>query len=170
MTRHVQQGRDFDVSTAWRSGMYKSFTLVSFVGLRRKIISHSVKLAIITKPPQVTFSLTEGDTQSSIYPSTNLRNMHVQTTILSMLAIPYLATAWTLQLGGDVWDGKGNQNCKGGFFHRKGEILSWDRAFISDCCVHLYQDAKCSHQVGYSCKDWDKTLGQTVGSFAVSDC
>jgi hypothetical protein len=100
---------------------------------------------------------------------TNITSMHIQN-LLALAALPSLISAWTLQLGGDVWDGKSNQGCKGDFTHVNGQMLSWDRSFFSDCCVHLYADHKCSHQVGISCPDWKKTLSQTVGSFKVTDC
>ncbi|KAF2730995.1 hypothetical protein EJ04DRAFT_514903 [Polyplosphaeria fusca] len=79
------------------------------------------------------------------------------------------ASAWTLVLANRVWDGTGNKGCTPATTPA-GSTLDWDRAWLSDCCVHLYNDASCSSQVGYSCKDWKKTTSQRISTFKVTNC
>ncbi|EMD67881.1 hypothetical protein COCSADRAFT_294188 [Bipolaris sorokiniana ND90Pr] len=90
----------------------------------------------------------------------------------TIMLLPAFATAihaWTLVLGGQVFDGKGNRGCSR-VTANAGSRLDWDRAILSSCCVHLYSDAGCSKQNGYSCSDWEKNLGQNVRAFKVTDC
>jgi hypothetical protein len=90
----------------------------------------------------------------------------------SIILLPFLPTAinaWTLVLGGQVFDGTGNRGCSR-VTANAGSRLDWDRATFSDCCVRLYSDSGCGTQVGYSCSDWEKNLGQNVRGFKVTSC
>lgn len=81
-----------------------------------------------------------------------------------------LVNGWVLTLNKQVWDGSGNKGCTGNFKYGKGQLLEWDRAWYSTCCIHLYADGKCDKEVGYSCGSWKKTLSQTVESFKIDSC
>ncbi|KAF2013579.1 hypothetical protein BU24DRAFT_424579 [Aaosphaeria arxii CBS 175.79] len=85
---------------------------------------------------------------------------------IALLAVaPAAINAWTLTLGGNVWNGKGDRDCKASVT-AKGKALDWANAWYSSCCLHLYNDAGCTNQVGYSCNDWKKTLSQPVKAVA----
>ncbi|CAG8791198.1 16662_t:CDS:1, partial [Dentiscutata erythropus] len=87
--------------------------------------------------------------------------------ILLILSLMTQSFAWTLTLGGKVYDGNTNQDCTAAF-GKTGTQLDWTRKLFSGCCVRLYPDSACKkQQIGYSCKDWKKTLSQNVGSFKV---
>lgn len=92
--------------------------------------------------------------------------------LIPLLALTPMAlvSGWDLVLDKQVWNGGGDQGCTGGFKYGNGELLEWDRAWYSTCCIHLYKDGKCKTQVGYSCASWKKTLDQTVESFKVDSC
>lgn len=92
--------------------------------------------------------------------------------VITLLALTPmgLVDGWVLTLNKQVWNGEGDKGCTGGFKYGDGQLLEWDRAWYSDCCLHLYQDGKCKTQVGYSCGSWKKTLDQTVESFSVDSC
>jgi len=124
----------------------------------------------VNDPPKTPYTIKQPTKHPQHQNKTPLMmQLHVAFTF-ALATLPSLISGWTLQLGKDVWDGKGNKKCTGGFTHGKGEKMSWDRAIFSGCCIHMHADEKCGHEVGYSCKDWDKKLGQTVKSFVVTNC
>ena len=67
--------------------------------------------------------------------------------ILSFLSVQTFA--WTLVLGGSVFDGRRNRACTRKFA-AKGSYLSWERGFFEDCCIRLYSGSSCSNQIGFS--------------------
>ncbi|GBC04662.1 hypothetical protein RclHR1_00580027 [Rhizophagus clarus] len=88
--------------------------------------------------------------------------------ILSLISVQ--AFAWTLTLGGKVFDGTDNLTCTA-VTAFSGSQLSWKRGFFEDCCVRLHSDSLCStQQVGFSCEDWSKVLGQDINAFQVTNC
>ncbi|KAK1753304.1 hypothetical protein QBC47DRAFT_388174 [Echria macrotheca] len=89
--------------------------------------------------------------------------------LLTILSLTTAASAWTFTFSGGVRDGKGNKGCTG-ITHSKGQTFEWDRAFLSDCCIHLYDDNHCGNEVGFSCSDWKKTSSRDLYSFKVTNC
>ncbi|CAB4397222.1 unnamed protein product [Rhizophagus irregularis] len=88
--------------------------------------------------------------------------------ILSLISVQ--AFAWTLTLGGKVFDGEANQSCKA-VTANSGSQLEWDAGLLESCCVRLHSDPNCAtDQIGFSCDDFDKVLSQTVLSFQVTNC
>lgn len=88
--------------------------------------------------------------------------------ILSLISVQ--AFAWTLTLGGKVFDGDSNKACTA-VTANSGSQLEWDRGFFEDCCVRLHSDPNCAtQQIGFSCDDWEKVLGQDVKAFQVTNC
>lgn len=105
-------------------------------------------------------------TKSSAKPQTNIMKAFI---VLPITLLPTVIHAWTLTLGGKVWNGGNNRGCTSSPTSA-GQQLDWSNAWYSDCCVHLYSDGSCGSQVGYSCNDWKKKLSQYVGSFKVDSC
>src|SRR5947199_348979 len=64
--------------------------------------------------------------------------------ILSFLSVQTFA--WTLTLGGSVFNGRNNQVCTQKSA-AKGTRLSWKRGILETCCVRLYADGLCSKQL-----------------------
>ena len=91
-------------------------------------------------------------------------------TALLASALPQLATAWTFSDGyGHVWSGSNNKGCTTSST-KVGQKFKWDVGVFQDCCVHLYETASCTSEVGYSCDDWSKASSKVLKSFKITNC
>ena len=96
--------------------------------------------------------------------------MKVVAAALLALALPSLTCAWTFVDGyGHTFSGSNNRDCTGSDTKAE-ETFDWDVGFFEDCCIHLYEDAACDSEVGFSCDDWKKAASKNLNSFRVTNC